>query len=78
VVVNRCCKRSASSGDGFKGMDQTGVRKVSPELEEALKALKKIGYAVGRPTISKAGSLQVSVGARMLQEEQVLERMRAD
>ena len=59
-------------------MDHAGKRQISPELAAALKALKRIGYAVGRPTIGKTGSLQVSVGGQILQEEQVLERMRTN
>ncbi len=38
--------------------------------------LKRIGYAVGRPTISKDGHVLVTVGGKVLLEEQVLERVR--
>lgn len=48
----------------------------SPELHRAIKVLKRLGYAVGQPTIGKDGHVLVTVGGKVLREEQVLERVR--
>lgn len=40
--------------------------KHGPRAAKALEALKKIGDAIGRPTIGEKGCLQVSVGGGAL------------
>ena len=45
---------------------------VSPEMQKAIKALRRIGYAVGQPMMSEKGHLLVTVGGKLLREEELL------
>ena len=46
---------------------------VSPELQVAVTALKRNGYAVGMPVVSLTGRTWVMVGGKLYWEDQAIE-----
>ena len=42
----------------------------------AREALRKLGFAVGQPTMGNDGSVELTVGGQVLREEQVLTKLR--